>query len=159
MRRRSAMGSRSAAGRAGARASPGGRGVSPLPLSPTSASVSPAATAKLTSASARVPSGQVFPTSTTSSAATRTSSGAGTRVVYPQPAIGLQQLTADLDTRAQGAVDRAVIGDLRQADTLGLGERSQQLQLAIDALDPGVALDAVLAVDLVVARVPQAHTG
>src|SRR5579864_138342 len=158
------MGSRSAVRRPATRASPEvgstrrlnrrSRVVLPLPLSPTSASVSPAATAKLTPARARVPSGQVFPASTTSSAGTRTSSGAGARVVSPRL---LHQSGHDLDAGAQGTVDRAVIGDLRQPDTLGVGERSHQLQLAIDALDPGVAGGAALAVGRVVARVAQAH--
>ncbi len=61
------------------------RVVLPLPLSPTSARVSPAATVKLTPDRARVPSPQVLPTSTTSSAAIRASAAAGTGVVYPQP--------------------------------------------------------------------------
>src|SRR5580693_1318952 len=53
--------------------------VLPLPLSPTSASVSPACTSRLTPSSARVPSGQIL----TTSMAARAAAGSGIELVYP----------------------------------------------------------------------------
>src|SRR5437763_14017326 len=118
MRRRRAIGSSVETAWPATRASPlvgstrrlnsRNRVVLPLPLSPTSARVSPAATVRLTPARARVPSPHTLTASTTSSAATGVSAAAGIRVIYPAR---LRQLGGERDGGAQRAMDGGAGGE------------------------------------------------